>query len=177
MTEWLKEVIFLDAEYSMGCESFQIILKCPLGEKNVTNIIISFPKVTPDSSCVPIASELYFQYRDADHIIELEVDCYQNATNCVVSCRFALCHPQSIDKFFINFVKQIVNRLPPPTMIEINEELPEDFSNVFVSTDMIGFEQSVKTAIEIKRTYWIKDFGAETAVLTCYEALKKFCYL
>jgi hypothetical protein len=39
---------------------------------------------------------------------------------------------------------------------------------------MNGFENSIKQAIEIKRAYWILDFGIEQATLTCREALEKF---
>ena len=157
----------------MGWESFQIILKTQIPLNNIINIINSISGVLNNSSFT-LANEQYSQYRKKSHIIEIKVE--ESFIASQISCRFALCHPISIDEIFIDFIKKMAQSFSLDTEIEIVDEVPNNLPEKFIASKMDGFEKAVKKAISVKRKYWISDFGAEQATLTTSEALEKFCY-
>ena len=74
---------------------------------------------------------------------------------------------------FTEFVKSIAKYLVLKIRIlESCQVKGED--DVFCPPEYFGFEEILKEIIQVKRKFWIADFGEETAVISCQEAIKRF---
>ena len=96
-----------------------------------------------------------------------------------ISCRFALCHPDSIDKVFFDFLNHLIKNILQNDCVEeitIFEEVPKNMPDFFTvdQIDSITFKAALQAAIDLKRKYWVLDFGDETATVGCNEAIEKF---
>ncbi len=158
----------------MGVEDFQVVIKYN-GKNKEFNETIQFIKscqnVFVDYDTKQISNEQYYIFDDSKHIIELEIS--QREANIIkISCRFAVCHPISIDNVFIELIIIIAKKLK--SKIEILDETPNGDPYQFFYPEYEKFETVLKKTIEIKRNYWMQDFGSETASLRTSEAIKKY---
>ncbi|MHC4913297.1 MAG: hypothetical protein ACYTE5_09910, partial [Planctomycetota bacterium] len=106
---------------------------------------------------------------DTKHIIEIQLSDYK--TELDLYFQFSLCHPLSIDRKFIDFTKSIGNDLN--LKIKIMEPYQGE-ERIFCPPGYTGYDEILLEAIKVKRGYWIMDFGEETAVITCSDAITKF---
>jgi hypothetical protein len=161
----------------MGCEALQVILKVQLSLKEVeANLLSGGLGIFEDSFFQQEKKWKYFQYRDKSHIIEIEIS-ERDFGYTNISCRFAICHPDSIEYVFFEFLYRLSREILPINKVKevlIFDEVPENMSYAFNVYDIDNFKSSLSEAIKIKRRYWILDFGNERATLTCDEAIKKF---
>lgn len=159
----------------MGCESFQVLLPgCDFNPRKVCEYLADHRYVSVDKETSQLREERYFIYRDSTHIIEIEVEPGGNSwADAYVSCRFALCHPSSIDGVFTEFVRSMAGHFG--FTIEIKENFPEaDNDRIFSPPLYKRFEAHMRGSIATKRYYWVADFGPKTATLRCSEALRKY---
>ncbi len=159
----------------MGVEDFQTVLICDNDRHDFITIveaIKSMPKASTDKKSKRLSEEEYFLVEDDDHLIEVEISDNKKKKLVKVSCRFALCLPNSIDNIFCKFIREIGQQFK--MIIKILDDVPKGFSDIFNPSEYVGLEDSLKKAIQIKRDYWIQDFGSETANLRPSDALRRF---
>ena len=172
----LKNMITLiqNERKKMGCESIQIISKVTdFSVKELCEYIQKCSNVSPVLLNTQMApSEYNFIYSDTKHVIELQVTDYTSGIP-QLSCRFSLCHPHSIDKKFIEFTKSIANDLNLKIRIQESCQIKGD-DEVFCPPKYDGYEKILQEIIKVKRKYWVADFGDETAIISCQEAIKKY---
>jgi hypothetical protein len=159
----------------MGCESFQAVLVgSGYSEKEVLKYLKDNPNIRIDKeagSYHKIHGEHYFIYNDEKHIIEIEVRSEKRG-KIRMSTRFALCQSVSVHLFFQEFVKNIAGKFG--FSIFIAEEVGNEKNGIFLPPNFSGFDETLQCAIKLKQSWWIKDFGPETATVTCSEAILKF---
>jgi hypothetical protein len=160
----------------MGCESIVTVMTgIELSASEFCEHLVKHfyvHPVPPFYQKIPL--EYNFEYSDTKHIIELQVSDYLNNKR-QLSCRFSLCHPPSIDKRFTEFVKSIAKDLVLEIRIRESCQVKGE-GDIFHPPEYNGFDEVLKEVIQIKRKYWIADFGEETAVISCQEALKRFVW-
>jgi len=78
----------------MGVEDFLVRIETDVNAKTVVGRLLAIPGIIHDTAAIQMASCTFLRFEDEEHIVELEV---QDRKPCVVSLRFALCHPSSID--------------------------------------------------------------------------------
>lgn len=145
----------------MGCEDFQVTLKNKkLSKAKAKELILKGNNIIIKKS-----DDNYFEYNDKNHLIEIQLRELKEGIE--VSLRFALCNPLSIDEVFFNVLQLLSVTLSAE--IDIIDEYAENEKYARQGLKLYLFKN-----ITIKRGYWIKDFGSETATISCDDALKKF---
>lgn len=154
----------------MGAEDFQVgLMSDALDIEHATAYLETFDDI---SVIRKKTEELFFEYRKGGHVIEVELSRPKLRIATRISCRFSLCHPDSVDEVFADFVVDLAQGLSLP--IEILEDVPAGEPYRFLPADLNGFRDALKKSIATKRDYWIKDFGDVKASLTCREAVQRF---
>lgn len=162
--------LILTVSKMMGCESIKVkSIVTDYSVKEVCDYLKKCPNVHRHSPKYHNPLEHNFIYNDTKHIIEIQLSGYK--TELDLYFQFSLCHPLSIDKKFIDFTKSIGNNLN--LKIEIMESYQGE-KCIFCPPEYTGYAEILQEAIKVKRGYWITDFGEETAVVTCSEAIMKY---
>lgn len=112
-----------------------------------------------------------FIYDDHSHVVELLVQT-DRLGRALISIRFALCHPSSVDNAFVQFVVQVAAELG--MTIRICESIPPGHPDVFDLSEVGAFRTTALASIGPKRAWWISAFGGATAALTSEEASRQF---
>jgi hypothetical protein len=92
----------------MGFESFRVELRG--GQANypeANEVVRKRLHVKLDQQSPPIKGSTFYVVDDGRHIIEVEL----KDAPVRVSCRFALCHPTSVDSVFLELVRDLMIRL------------------------------------------------------------------
>ncbi len=158
----------------MGAEEFQVVLRGD--NENLEKIVDKLkeiPHLSVDKETRSLAKEVHFLINDGVHIIEIEVSYIKKSKGPIrISFRFALCHPHSIDDAFYSLLIGIGKKLN--MNIEIIDEVPSGYSYKFNPPHYRGLYTTLKKSIEIKRHYWVQDFGPGIASLTPSDAIIRF---
>jgi len=158
----------------MGVEDFQVSITYN-GKSNEFNelnqYLKSYQNIIADYKTKQISNEHYYIFNDGKYIIEFEVS-LREMNLIKISCRFAVCHPASIDSLFEKLIMAIAKKLK--AKIEILDETPNGDPYQFFYPNYDNFKKILRKAIEIKRNYWIQDFGPKTLSLKTSDALKKY---
>ena len=151
----------------MGFESFQVELR---GERanylDADRAIRNLPGIRPDPRGGFMLGS-YYLFEDGRHVVELHL--FDSPMS--LSCRFALCHPDSIDAAFVELVRVLMGSLGIEAMI------PDDVSehaHWFSLAEFAEFAARLPEYIAIRRQEWIAAFGAVRATATTSEAFERF---
>jgi hypothetical protein len=157
----------------MGAEDFLVVVEGESSDfakvRHILSAILGAQEVPETEGLV---GETHFLYEDGQHKIEIEVSEEPSTGSIRLSCRFSLCHPESVIPVFGKLVKNIAGRMGLP--VKIADEVPEGDSDSFFPPKFPRFDDILPRAIAMKRRYWVADFGAERASLTCSEAVRRF---
>lgn len=127
--------------------------------------------IVPDLEQAPLTpAYTHFVFRDGHHVIEYEF--FQDGDSCEVSLRFALCHPPSVDRVFVNQATELIKRFG--LNATICEELPEDEPRIYTAADLTRFMANCAWSIARSRLYWQQMFDTEEIGLSVSDALQKF---
>lgn len=150
----------------MSAEVFRVDLLGP-NRKSAIAAIISEPFV----SAVGSIDDEEFVYDDGLHVIELVVF-KKPSDKALVSCRFALCHPSSVDEVFTELLLRVAARAGM-TIRNIEDPGPGSFPSLLPSqTDAV--RERIAATIAPRRAWWISVFGGATAGLTSEEAIRRY---
>jgi len=158
----------------MGAEDFQITLYSNVSIQEAQQTLESWPQVRTVPPMYNMPSINCFVYEDDEHLVEILLDRDRDNGEKGISldCRFALCHPDSVDECFTRLAIAFANRLH--ALITIRDEVPESDAYKFDIYEMDQFRDVAKRAICMKRHFWQTDFGSERARLTSAGAIKHF---
>ena len=149
----------------MGFESFQVELRGEVQDPGHFNRFIrGLPNVKPDTNAMETSGSDYFIVDDGAHKMELEV----TESRGLISCRFTLCHPPSIDAAFVSLIREFVERLRMKVRI-----CAVDTSRWYSSEDLPEFVRDVDDCIATERRGWIAQFGPVQLAATTAEAFEK----
>jgi hypothetical protein len=156
----------------MGVEDFLVRIETDANSTTVVAELLTIPGVIRDTAAIRMASYIFLRFEDEEHIVELEI---QDRKPCVVSLRFALCHPSSIEQVFGALVGQIARVLAG--RVSIAEDVEPDVVPVgtaFGPPHWNSLNAAIDACVDKKRRLWQADFGTKTARASCREALEKF---
>jgi hypothetical protein len=157
---------------TMGAEDFLVRVETEVNATMVVRELLAIPGIIHDAVATRMPSSIFLRFEDAEHIVELEV---QDRDPCVVSARFALCHPASIEQAFGALVGQIARVLAG--RVSIAEDVEPDVvpvDTVFGPPDWNSLTVAIEECVDKKRGLWQADFGTKTARASCREALERF---
>ncbi len=145
----------------MGFESFQVELRGGQVTYPVAKELIQeHPHVKLDQLSLPMKGSTYYLIDDGRHVLEIEV----KDAPVRISCRFTLCHPPSVDSFFLDLVRELMLQLGMEARI-CDEVRPED-AHSFSLTNYSEFSSAVLRSIATRRAEWITVFGAHQMAAT-----------
>jgi hypothetical protein len=158
---------------AMGCEDFVVKLTPGVPSSEVLRVILSLPGISPPSAAasVVIPGAHYYRYEDPDHVIELEL----GALGGALSLRFALCHPPSIDRLFVDLVVTLATRTA--ASVAIFDDSPADLPELgweHPAGDLSRLPDAIAHRIPRSRALWQASFGATPLRASCNEALAHF---
>ena len=95
----------------MGMECYLLRLEGSNSMDHMESDLIRLRRMEPDSSYkTGSRGERYFVFRDGEHVIELELHPVSGGRVTKVSMRFALCHPDSVDRVFVEIAAGLMTR-------------------------------------------------------------------
>lgn len=155
----------------MGFESFRVELQSEdFSASDVNRTIQNLPHIHVDPNYPPnyplTKGSLCYRFDDGGHVIELEVTNYK-----IISCRFTLCHPTTIDDVFLALIRELMSQLKM-TVRMCDGVLPEHIRE-FTLDEFQDFTGIVRHFIAKNRSGWIGMFGAETIVASTREVYEK----
>jgi hypothetical protein len=154
----------------MGCEEFTVDLTN--GEGNIDDAASWLLSVAGVSGAAPEdawAGTPMLVYRDGIHVIEMHL---QGGGAFSIRCSFALCHPQTIDQVFEDWLLRVANQFR--MNIVIAEDVGPDLPFEFRYPDYTNLRKSLVPAIAAARLQWKMMFGNEEAGLTARDAVTRF---
>jgi len=89
-----------------------------------------------------------------------------------VSCRFTLCHPESIDSVFLALVGELMSRLGMEARI-CDDVLPHHTQG-FSIVKFSELSNVASRSISARRSEWVENFGPAQACATTAEAFERF---
>ncbi|MBY0232612.1 MAG: hypothetical protein K2W96_25305 [Gemmataceae bacterium] len=148
----------------MGFESFQAVLRGePQPIEEIVSIIGSIPGLRDDPNPGWHRGSRYLLAEDERHLIEMEIDADR------VSCRFALCHPATVDDAFTGLLLELATRLG--WRIDL---LDDSSGRPFGPEEGAEMETAAKRSIAQRRAEWVSAFGPQTRRCTTAEAWAPF---
>jgi hypothetical protein len=157
----------------MGCEDFVVRLSSRSTAEDAVQTLLASPGVRFDESTPKLPGESHLCYEDPAHIIEIEVA--TAGIHSVVSIRFALCHPSTIDGVFAVFVSDVAGSLDAHVVVA--EDVEPDDSELgwsFSPAQLGNLRRSLMQCIPKKRKLWQAEFGLTQARVSCREAIQRF---
>jgi hypothetical protein len=153
----------------MGFESFLVRLTDGnTSFPDVEEMFCHLDCVVPDNHYPSTESVSYFRFDDGNHVIEFEI---RKEPFCI-SCRFALCHPSSVDHRFLEMIKLLMQRLGVKASIYDPDDPHR--TRQFDIGEFAAFESLTLRCIDRERHMWIAMVGNETAAVTNAQAFERF---
>lgn len=147
----------------MGFESFRIELHGGSATfPQAQEAIRAFPHVRLDPQSLPMRGSTYYLFNDLRHVIEMEL----RDAPVKISCRFTLCHPPSVDLFFLERVSAFMRRFAMKAKI-CDDSGPEN--KHWFTLDDADSSSSMMRAIAVRRSEWNANFGSEQFAATTNE--------
>ena len=88
-----------------------------------------------------------------------------------VSCRFTLCHPPSVDSFFLERTRELMTRLEMD--VKICDDTPSNDAHPYSLDDFAKFSAVATDCIAVRRREWNANFGAESFAATTNEVYQR----
>jgi hypothetical protein len=152
----------------MGFESFQVELR---GEQasylDADTTILNLPGIRPDPQGGFMRGS-YYLFEDGRHVVELHL--FDSPVS--LSCRFTLCHPDSVDSAFLDLLRVLMGSLGMEA--KICDEVRPEHEHSFPLSEFAEFSACLPEYIAIRRSEWIAAFGAARAAATTSEAFERF---
>jgi hypothetical protein len=114
----------------------------------------------------------YYVFRDGLHVIEFEF--WQQRESYDISMRFALCHPPSVDRVFLDHAVALTRQFDLTAII--GGELPEGEPAEYNTDNLERFAANCSWSIGREREYWQRQFGPEEMGLSVVDALRHFFF-
>jgi hypothetical protein len=152
------------SEAVMGVESFQVTLEGGHADRTELDAAlraIAGMRLDPLPAFTPASTNYLFD--DGSHIVELQLD----DTPVRVSCRFALCHPDTIDSAFIGLVRLLMDRSGMDATIR--DDVRPEHERPFPPADFAEFAACLPEYIAVRRREWIAAFGPDRMAATTAE--------
>ena len=138
----------------MGFENFRVEL-CggSASSARAEDAVRRLPYARPDPDSMALPGSAYFAIDDGTHVIEVEV----SDAPVQVSCRFTLCHPDSIDAAFLGLVRELQGRLGMD--VHVCDDVRSEESRCFPSARFSEFAAVARDTIARRRAEWVANFG------------------
>lgn len=148
----------------MGFEAFRVELHGGQAKYHeVDETVRLFPHSQSDQNCIPMQGSTFYFVEDGQHVLEVEV----MDAPVKLSCRFTLCHPPSVDSFFLSLVQELMARLGME--VKICDDVRPEHSRSFPLDEFPDFSAVTSRYIAARRTEWIAAFGDEPMAATTNE--------
>ena len=148
----------------MGFESYGVTIRG--GAATSQEAITAVAKVKnarPDPESALTSGASYFVIEDGVHAIEVEV----MHSPVMVSCRFTLCHPSTVDAAFIALVRELLSALGSGAKICDVDTAGE--SHKFTLANYEDFASIIPISIAKERQEWKAAFGDRELAATTPE--------
>ena len=152
----------------MGFESFRIELRGGQAKYlEINERIRKLPdiKLDQDSALTP-GSSCYLM-DDGQHLIEIEL----MDAPVRLSCRFALCHPPSVDAAFLGLARELMETLGMEA--KICDDVRPEHAHFFSLAHFGDFAAFTSHYIAARRTEWATAFGTEQMAATTMEVYER----
>jgi hypothetical protein len=152
----------------MGFESFRVELcggQADHAEADAT--VRRLPHVRLDPEAVLMPGSTCYLRDDGHHVIEVEL----RDAPVRLSCRFALCHPPSVDAVFLAFARDLMAKLGMEA--RICEEVRPEHAGAFALSEFTNFSAITARSIAVRRAEWVAAFGTALLAATTREAYRR----
>ena len=152
----------------MGFESFQVTLRggqVGHAEVNETVRILPHMKLDPQSAFSP--SSICYVMDDGQHVIEVEL----MDAPVSLSCRFTLCHPDTIDFAFLGLLRRLMVRFGMEATIR--DEVRPEHEHSFPLAEFAELSACLPEYIATRRSEWIAEFGTARIAATSAECFRR----
>ena len=153
----------------MGFESFQVVLsggRASLAETDET--IRKLPHMRLDPLSILVPGSICYCMETGQHVVELEL----TASPVTLSCRFTLCHPDSVDKTFLGLLRVLMAGLGMEA--KICDDVRPEHEHSFPLTQFEEFSAATVGYITSRRKEWINAFGPArlaASTIECYQRI------
>jgi hypothetical protein len=152
----------------VGFESFQIELHgghatCLEAE----GAIRTLERISIDHDAAGSGSSRFFVMNDGKHVVEIEL----KHSPPVISCRFTLCHPPSIDAVFLGLVRQLMVLLGMHATIR--DDVRPEHAHSFTLDAFDELAAATLQYIHARRLEWIEMCGTEQLAATTSEVFQR----
>lgn len=156
----------------MGVESFLVTIRGPREEYLAVALFAESEfRLTPEPPPSYGSGDcLYYSFGDGRHVIEWEFAPYPG--EYLISVRFALCHPPTVDSVFIDLICRILQRFNATATV--CEPMPDGTVRSHRADTLAQFAQDCLCGIQICRRDWQAMFGTRTASLSHKDAMLRF---
>jgi hypothetical protein len=152
----------------MGFEAFRAELRGGRATySEAEEVVRTLPHARPDLNALETRGSSFYLIDDGQHIIEIEV--LDDPVR--LSCRFTLCHPPSVDRVYLDLVRELLARLGMQARI-CDDVRPED-SRPFSLAEFHDFAAITQCSIAGRRAEWIEGFGDETMAASMEEVYRR----
>jgi hypothetical protein len=152
----------------MGFETFRVELRGGQATyREVDEAVQQFPHARPDRQSLPMKGSAYYLIEDGLHVLEVEVV----DVPVKVSCRFTLCHPESVDLVFLGVLRGLMGRLGMEA--KICDDVPPVHSRSYSLPEFADFAAVTRHTIAARRAEWIAAFGHEPLAATTNEVYER----
>ena len=151
----------------MGFESFQVTLSGgPFDPTELDEVIRSLPGMRPDPE-EGFMRGSYYVFEDGRHVVELHL----SHEPVDLSCRFTLCHPDSIYSSFIGLLRLLVSTTGME--VTIRDDVRPEHNHAFPPSEFSAFAACLPGYIAVRRADWIAGFGAERIAASSVECFQR----
>jgi hypothetical protein len=113
-------------------------------------------------------------FRDGKHVVEFEVLSARGRAPARVSMRFTLCHPDSVDRVFLEIATNLMTR--QSLSASICEDLPDGTPRDYSQHEIGAFRVWCLWSIDHARRQWQRQFGPERIAVSTAAAWKHFLF-
>lgn len=155
----------------MGFEVFRVELRNGATTyAKADEIIQTLPQVSADEDSIPTPGSKYYRIDDGLRIIEVEL----LDSPVRLSCRFTLCHPPSVDAFFLDVIHVLMMRLG--LRVRICDDVLPEHSGFFSVLEFATFSSITLRYISLRRTEWIAAFGNNPMAATTNDVYARIIF-
>lgn len=154
----------------MGMESFRVELRGEVSADRIRNAVLALPGAAVNPTGGFIRGE-YFRWSDGHHVFEFHLFEYPPSPP-ILSLRFALAHPPSVDGAFLDLVRRLMTTTGLRVRVLANE-VPDEFDNGFDLQHFCRFTGIVLNCIAEERRDWIDMFGPQTLAASTSEVFRR----
>ena len=152
----------------MGFESFRVELRGGAARPlDADETIRGLPHAKPDLGSVPLRGSAFYVFDDGKHIVEVE----RKDFPVKLSCRFTLCHPPSVDAYFLDIVRELMLRLGME--VTICDDVRPEHAQWYPLARFAEFSSIVRAYIAARRAEWIAAIGPAHLAATTSEVCRQ----